>query len=181
MSTVILITGYRRMGKDTLARCIIDHHNLVVPEWTYKYNTPVTNITGDFYRIAIADNLKQRVHDMLGLTGSIQDYEDIKDKPIFDNGRKSLRDYYIEVGNMMRYNNPYYWIDLTINSMKMVTDKIPIISDWRFRLEYDRLIQRNYKPITIRVHRDGVPIPSMDIESEHSLDDFVVDIISTPA
>jgi hypothetical protein len=65
--------------------------------------------------------------------------------------------------------------------MKMVTDKIPIISDWRFRLEYDRLIQRNYKPITIRVHRDGVPIPSMDIESEHSLDDFVVDIISTPA
>jgi hypothetical protein len=116
---------------------------------------------------------------MLGLNISIQESEKIKDTYIFNNN-KTLRDYYIEIGNKMRYQNQYYWIDITIDQMKRC-DGIPIISDWRFPLEYDRLVQCGYNPITIRVHRDGVPIPSIDIQSEHSLDDFIVDILANPS
>lgn len=173
-STVILITGYRRMGKDTLAQKIIANDNLIVDGYKYKINIqPLPSLIRPFYRIAIADTLKALVHANLGLKlANPREYERIKDKPLF-NGR-SLRDYYIEVGKQYRDLDPYYWIDKTIQ--RFHNKGTPIITDWRFPSEYTRLIDMEYKVLTMRITRKGVPIPPLDIESEHALDNFPVDI-----
>jgi hypothetical protein len=172
-NVVVLLSGYRRMGKDTLANAMVKHKSLFVPGYNYRFNRPLSSIGGDFLRLAFADELKLQVHHRLGLKQTLEETEKIKDLPLFDG--RSLRDLYIEHGKAMRDLNPNYWVDIIYQ--RILPGHNYVISDWRFPTEHRRLVELGVNTITLRLHRSGVDIPPPDIESEHALDNYRFDVI----
>jgi hypothetical protein len=172
-SVVVLLSGYRRVGKDTLANAMVKHKSFLVPGYNYRFNRPLPNISGDFLRLAFADELKLQVHQRLGIKHTLEETEKIKDLPMF-NGR-SLRDFYIEHGKAMRDLNPNYWVDIIYQ--RILPDHNYVISDWRFPTEHKRLVELGVNTITLRLHRSGVDIPPLNVESEHALDNYDFDVI----
>lgn len=141
-------------------------------------------------RYSFADALKIKTHDFLKLKGcSSNTFDEVKETAEFQNPsnpleRKTVRNFYIDVGQEERKKDPNVWtrivhdeIDKDLTNQKNTT---PIISDFRFKNE----ILRPTQTTTIRLFRKKVPIPdfakSLDVDSEHNLDDFETDYLLLP-
>jgi len=172
-----LICGYRRTGKDTLCQQI----NEGTISWLVYTKEGAGVPLGAFRpgpRRAFADRLKGEVQALLKAENIIFSYEDEKDSRHFTyQGRDmTYRQLCIEHGCRMREIDPCYWIR-GINS----DGEDVIVTDFRFPNEYSFPRETDPNIITIRVFRKEVPIPPVGEPSEHSLDNFLTDLLLVPS
>jgi hypothetical protein len=165
---VIFITGYRRMGKDTLYKqlCGKIPFNWII--YRYKDVSKTFPPIKSYKRVAFADELKREVIEYYKLPYTLEEVEKIKDERILYT--LTFRDLCIELSKEKRKLDTNYWI----NKVRNLVDDNTIITDWRYPNE---LYINDSNTITIRVHRHNVPIPDLSIESEHALDGYKTDFL----
>lgn len=175
----MLVCGYRRTGKDTLVKMF----NEELPfNWIIYRNSDSEKYLDvkPVKRVGFADKLRQEVNQILNLTDNF-DYETFKETIVrkFTSGEftgddgKTYRDFLIEHGGFRRSQDVNYWVKQVL---PMVTEE-SMITDWRFVNEL-LYLQSNLDLIkTIRLFRSEVPIPSMNIDSEHNLDNTTTDFL----
>ena len=181
----ILITGWRRTGKDTLcsqlrnpSAVISDHWQIYrAPNSTKEFPVPSDQVK----RVALADILKEEVHAELEREGiTIANPEEWKDKHL-PNG-KILRDLYMQRGLQRRQEDIHYWcrqaLAKHIDSGDYLHNTL-CVTDFRFpdELEYFSKVEYIKNITTIRVYRSAVPVPPADVASEHSVDALSPDFI----
>lgn len=157
MTTIIMLSGWAGSGKDAAASILMDELG--------------------FQRFAFADPLK---HDVARETGlSLEHFysRHLKDCKIeFDGEMITPRALLIEAAADARANTPTIYANMTADTIQKVGSKRVVISDWRYRNEYEtfRTFFGTAKIIRIRIVRPGVshsPEPS-----EHDLDHESMDI-----
>lgn len=182
----VLITGYKRSGKDYLCdyltgkdtpnrrpwyvfsndcSCNFRGHGILVPNTTNK-------------RFAFADALKEEVSEMYNIDPT---NDKTKDLPI-EGSTVTPRDLYISHAAKMRSVNQDYWVDKTIEKIRGSSKfnyETPIITDFRYPNEYHKIGSLGNEVVTIRVFNSKVEVPSLDIASEHQLDNWATDYILT--
>lgn len=155
MSVIIMLSGWAGSGKDAAASILMDELG--------------------FQRFAFADPLK---HDVARETGlSLEHFysRHLKDCPIeFDGKITSPRALLIKVAADARANNPNIYANMIADTIQKVGSKRVVISDWRYRNEYEVLKTAFDKVIRVHITRPGIvqsPEPS-----EHDLDGEPMDI-----
>lgn len=172
---LVVLIGYRRTGKDTLADTLINggDERKLYP----KYLTTLPKLERPI-KIALADKLKEDVRDMLGYCIT----EENKDKKLevhpygFDLTDESTnRDVLIQHGMNMRKIDENYWLNIVLDKINKYDGDV-IITDCRFKNEVNTFKQlEGIEVITVRLFRDSVPIPPSNLPSEHELDDYHAD------
>lgn len=194
MKTVILICGYRRHGKDTLANIILNGYPNIVAEKLPTKKTiakmfcissdglsPVIKVEKGYERRSFAQSLKLLAADIYNIPQFVSDEE--KDIPKFlhpvTKQIVSARDIYIELGSEKRREDKNFWCKQVLSGE--LKNSI-IITDWRFMNEYTYAKEfcdsRGYDLVTIRVFNVDAPIPDRSIETEHDLDEFKTDFVA---
>jgi len=155
MTINIIISGWAGSGKDAAASILMDELG--------------------FQRFAFADPLK---HDVARETGiSLEHFysRHLKDSPIeFDGEMITPRALLIEAAANARAKYPNIYANMIADSIQQVGSERVVISDWRYRNEYEVLRTFFDKVVRIRVSRPGIaqsPEPS-----EHDLDGEPMDI-----
>lgn len=199
---IILVCGYRRTGKDALCKILADdttphfpwkvytHPGLLGQQLINKTNNPML-----VKRVAFADALKKESSEEYNIPAFVSD--DDKEIKQFTHPKTgelvSARDIYIEWGAIRREQNVDYWCEKALyeinydNSVANVwldlgMTKIPhcvyVVTDWRFPNEMHYFNKHSLHPVkTARVFRSEVPIPNMNIDSEHGLDNTTTDYL----
>lgn len=177
---IVLLIGYRRTGKDTLADTLIRGDSIISLYPSYLTTLPKLH---NPMKIALADQLKEDVKNMLGYPIT----EENKDKKItgqhpkgFDlDDNSTNRDVLIQHGMNMRKVDPDYWIKIVVKKIEQNRDNDIIITDCRFwnEVEYFKSLGEKLGAdvITVRLFRESVTIPPLDLPSEHDLDDYHAD------
>lgn len=92
-----------------------------------------------------------------------------------ERGRRLL----INIGRTGREYNINLWVDKVIDKIKAELPALAVVSDWRFKNEFYRMVEifGRENVITVRVIRDGIQMiydPSeMDLDDFHEFDCFV--------
>jgi len=150
-----MISGWAGSGKDAAASILMDELG--------------------FQRFAFADPLK---HDVARETGIPLNYfyePSLKDRPIkFDGESITPRALLIEAAADARAKYPNIYANMTADAIQCSDSKRVVISDWRYRNEYDVIQTFFSKVVRIRISRPGI-IQSPE-PSEHDLDGELVDI-----
>lgn len=83
------------------------------------------------------------------------------------------RNLLIGIGSVGRAYNPYIWVDKAIKRIKSESPPVAIVSDWRFKNEFIKVVEAFGRDsvITVRIKRNVGRI--LDDISEHDLDDFM--------
>lgn len=167
---IILISGKKQNGKDTLGGYIREHLTRGLND---DDNLRVITLR------AFADTLKSAAQDLFGLTTEqlySQNEKEIVDKRYNKTPRVILQ----EFGTKMREIYPNIWIDLTYQDIDVDTDfcdKFTIITDCRYKNEIEqikRLTRKDNKDVnilTFRINRPSLPNNDPHI-SEIDLDDY---------
>lgn len=189
---IFLICGYRRTGKDMLYSILSNSfHQSDRFKWrVYKQNTDLDscpqklnlldkcekNSSMRYLRVAYADSLKAEASEIYNIPPIISDEnKDVKQFTHYNTGNLvSARDIYIELGSLRRSQDIDYWCKLALKPHNCHQEQPTtcIITDWRFPSELIYAITDFCDVTTIRVYRSDIPEPPIDIESEHSLDNF---------
>lgn len=181
--TVIAIIGYTGVGKDTYFNNI---KNDITTDWilhkSRNYDSPqndeiMLNLAKNkINRIAFADILKDEVIDKYGLNLDNTKNKDLKQYTV-NNDLLSFRDLCIKHALLNKKQDPEYYAKKII----IKEDYINIITDLRFLVELNYLkrliITKNINLITLRLYRDNMVIPDINIESEHELDNIETDYL----
>jgi hypothetical protein len=204
----LFICGYRRTGKDTLAKSIQNVTSHEKHDYDVFINNPMyiphalplpeEDIKGYLSHfegapvVSFAEAIKDITRSVLHLSQDF-DFETQKDLPCHQAsayGFNTLRDVLIYIGMQGRKMDPEYWVKRALLPHFVYSGydaKYVICSDFRFKNEYTIFSslgpQIFAKPlvITLRVFRRSVPIPAAEIESEHNLDNFKTDITMVAA
>lgn len=150
-----MLSGWAGSGKDAAASILMDELG--------------------FQRFAFADPLKHDVARQTGLSLNHFYEPSLKDRPIeFDGEMITPRALLIEAAADARANNPNIYANMIADTIQKTGSKRVVISDWRYRNEYDVIQTFFTKVVRVRVTRPGVvqsPEPS-----EHDLDEESMDI-----
>lgn len=155
MTLVIMISGWAGSGKDAAASILMDELG--------------------FQRFAFADPLK---HDVARATGlSLEHFysQHLKDRKIeFDGEMITPRALLIEAAADARANNPNIYANMIADSIQRSGSKRVVISDWRYRNEYEVCKTAFDRIVRIHIVRPGVV--QLAEPSEHDLDGEPMDI-----
>jgi len=112
----------------------------------------------DAKKYAFADSIKE-------IARKYFDWDGTKD----EKGRQLL----IGIGATGREENLHVWTERVIEKIHKDRPEVAVISDWRFKHEYEKMkeVFRMENLITVRIKKDGIKVIN-DI-SEHDLDDFL--------
>ena len=161
---IILLSGKAGSGKDVVADYLVNFQH--------------------FEKFAFADALKTFVSTKYGIDKNLMYSQEGKKTKVLVNGKIliSVRDLLIKVATRKRKYNPDLWVDVVIGKIKKkLSDskdkpiKI-VISDFRYKNEYEKIVktfEKDIKIFTIRLERDLAE--NIIDPSETSLDDFVFD------
>jgi len=159
MRHVVGICGEARSGKDTIADYLSNEYG--------------------FRKIAFADRLKQLLNNLFFLTHS-QLYDGERKEEVDLQWGKSPRVLMQEVGDKMREVHPDIWVKHVINHVDAISDADFVISDVRYRSEFDAIKALGGEVWSVR-RPDGPKIKTKDHISETELqtipDDFFDNII----
>lgn len=172
---LVVLIGYRRTGKDTIADTLINGGD--VRELYPKYLTTLPKLNRPI-KIALADKLKEDVRDMLGYPIT----EENKDKKleVFPSGfnltdDSTNRDVLIQHGMNMRKIDENYWINIVLDKINKYDGDV-IVTDCRFKNEVDIFkALKDMDVVTVRLFRNSVTIPPYNLPSEHELDKYHAD------
>jgi hypothetical protein len=196
---VLLISGYKRSGKDTVANYLIDNRvfskvsfaaslkDLTANEFNIERNilddqnykeSPLTQ-----YPVVAKDSFAKKINDHLKMEFRTLDNKQAIDTIYY--GSKLYSFYGIEkepqllywtpralmifIGSVGRAVSPNHWVDRAIN---ISSENNLIISDFRYVSEYDRIVELvgEENVVTMRINRFK-DVNSVD-DSEKNLDDF---------
>jgi hypothetical protein len=188
-----LIAGYKGSGKDSFYEYLTtnDNQKLLKFKMINFLNEEFLKC-GSFYlkkhyRIGLADQVKNLVHEELGIKFKDQATAELaKENLLFydkiSKVHRNLRSYYIEKGMIMRGIDPDFWCNYAYkNIIKSIPDSESeethiFITDWRF--ENEKTFFESYgKVITYRVFRTCSDNNDYSQESEHSLDKVMTDYL----
>jgi hypothetical protein len=163
MTLVLMLSGWSKSGKDAAALMLCEEMG--------------------FHRLAFADPLKVDVAHKTGVP-LFAFHCAAKDVPmstpclLYPNA-STPRDILIEHAARMRSENPTIYAESIVRSIKgMPHTKRIVISDWRFKCEYEHIRASLSPPVRIiraRIVRPGIT-PSAS-PTEHELDDERMDVI----
>lgn len=180
MARIFLITGYRGMGKDYLARHGLDNYVLLKH---HKSQAKCDYHPDKFNLMKFATPLRKLLNgyftpDVI----SPHSFEQRKDDITYLNYEGSLRTFFIEIARATRRVDQDFFakrLDMEIE------DENVVVTDWRYPNEYEYL-KRHNDVTTIRVYREYdhhgrlMNLPSIEDDSERSLDSFKTDFIAIP-
>ena len=158
---IIMLSGWAQSGKDAAAALLEEEF--------------------DFTRVAFADALKRDVATRTGLP--LSDFTTAaKDMPLREpcslySDARTPRDILLAHALKIRTGNPNFYSELVADVLKTDLKGRWVISDWRYRAEYETLrsIIQGVRILRVRIERPGI-IPSVD-PSEHDLDMEPMDIV----
>lgn len=199
-----LVCGYKRSGKDTFYKAILNNKILSIENDINKLEDKspifyilskkekdkvslVFNIKNIPLQVALANMVKKEVQSNLKIKFNKPELEEIcKDYLSFfdeEKGRyKTLRENYIEHAMKMRKETPEHWCkeaeDYIFEKKKEITDLSDfVVTDWRFPNERI-FFEHTFKCYTYRIYREEADDENFFDETEHSLDyestDFLV-------
>lgn len=152
---IILISGFAGSGKDTAAN--------------FFYNL-------GFSTYCFADNVKRQSSLYHGFPLNLTETQEGKKTLVTStktHETKTVRQFLIEdsLQNKIINNDPAFWARLLVTQIKRNPPEFFVISDWRYKAEYDHIRYSfpNAELIKLRIIRDTV-VPLID-SSEHELDD----------
>lgn len=156
-----MLSGWARSGKDAAAALLEEEF--------------------EFTRVAFADALKRDVTARTGLplsdfTTAAKDAPLRSSCPAFPEA-KTPRDILIAHSLRIRAANPNFYSELVAEVIQVDPEDRWVISDWRYRAEYETLrsLIPDVRIVRVRIERPGV-VASAD-PSEHDLDDAPMDYI----
>lgn len=191
-----MISGWAGSGKDTLHKllsCAIPDDHFVNTNFMYRFimclhslifsqkkiivvsknNVQFYLTTPHRVRVAFADSIKKEVHVAHNIPVYLPKTATIR-KGL------TLRQLYINHGQIRKNVNPNYWTDIVVRNIKHIQKNnvslIIDVTDFRFLNEYYQLTRHFANVVTSRVYRASVPEPDKNIESEHELDSFECDM-----
>jgi hypothetical protein len=158
---IIMLSGWARSGKDATAALLEEEF--------------------EFTRVAFADALKRDAATRTGLP--LSDFTTAaKDMPLRASctlypDAKTPRDILLIHALKIRAANPNFYSEIVADILKTDVKARWVISDWRYRVEYETLqsIIPDVRILRVRVERPGI-MPSSD-PSEHDLDMEPMDIV----
>jgi hypothetical protein len=158
---IIMLSGWARSGKDAAAALLEEEF--------------------DFTRVAFADALKRDVATRTGLP--LTDFTTAaKDMPLREScglypSAKTPRDILLAHALKIRAGNSNFYSELVAEILKTDIEGRWVISDWRYRAEYETLrsLIQGVRILRVRIERPGI-VPSAD-SSEHELDTEPMDIV----
>ena len=151
-SMILLLAGWARSGKDAAASLLQEEMG--------------------FMRFAFADALKHEVAAIHGLPVDIF-HLDAKNV-LLPESNKTPRDLLLDHARAARAADPDVYARQVLGKILWSNRERIVISDWRYRREYDFLTRFAGRPIvTCRIVRPG--ITQMADPSEHDLDDQPMD------
>jgi hypothetical protein len=169
-----VLVGYRRTGKDTLAKALVEGTPISSLYWTSCFKVP-SCVNGK--RLALADAVKQEVLELYPCLKHVANLEEVKDQPLDILNGRSPRDLWKQHAMKQRALNSNYWVDKVVKAIETNTEHDIVITDCRFQNEIEAFKQLKYQVITIRIVRDVVPIPDIDDVTEHELDNVKTDYL----
>jgi len=139
MKKILLLNGPPRSGKDTIA------------EWLE---------TRGWYHGKFSKVLKERCHDLYGMTGEAHDaFEEEKDTVLPEFYGVSPRDAYINLSEdlMKPRHGEDIWVRMFVDELKNVSNDYIVVSDLGFQVEYETLMKLfGYKKISLgMIYRAG--------------------------
>ncbi len=175
---VLLLCGYKTTGKDSIFIKITQN---VGYQWRV-YSSCDVNLKefSNASRLAFADLLKHEVSCQYNIPSYIPDSEKEKKQFVHDGVLVSARDLYIKWANIKRDEDIDYWVKKAYDNVD--EEQNIIVTDLRQHneLNYTHHSKLFNNITTMRLFRSEVPIPPLNISSEHQLDDLVTDIICIP-
>ena len=158
---IIMLSGWARSGKDAAATLLEEEFH--------------------FTRVAFADVLKSDVATRTGLP--LTDFTTAaKDMPLQEPCTlypyaKTPRDILLMHALIVRTGNPNIYSEHIAEVIKTDLNGRWVVSDWRYRAEYETLRSniQGVRILRVRIERPGV-VPSVD-PSEHDLDTEPMDIV----
>lgn len=175
---ILLLCGYRRMGKDTFCEKMRQND---LKNYAITGDQPFPSNALKVNRIAFADSLKKEVAEILHM--SVEELELRKDMSLdrpynFKMGQPdnpTFRHVLIDVAMHVRETEPDHWTHVAIHNSYSAED-LNVVTDHRFPNEVE-VLRKMFpgKVYVARIRRDGVEIPPLTDVSEHSLDDCEVD------
>jgi dephospho-CoA kinase len=155
MTLIIMISGWAGSGKDAAASILMDELG--------------------FQRFAFADPLK---HDVARDTGiPLENFNTtyLKDKYILFDGKPTTpRALLIKAAAEARAKYPNIYANMIADSIQLSGAKRVVISDWRYRNEYD--VIKTFFDQIVRIHITRPGIMQSSEPSEHDLDGEPMDI-----
>jgi hypothetical protein len=131
---MILISGFKRSGKDTLCNYILEFNS-------------------NAKRYAFADALKQQIRNF-----ALEQYN-IDILNCNDKDKEIIRPLLIAHGEIRRKLNPLYWVENVYHSiLKDIQENnklVPVISDIRYANEAEFFLSRFSNSVLVEVRREG--------------------------
>lgn len=179
---IILVSGYRRAGKDFFATHGPGYYSIYPNEFR-NLNPLILNSVTEANKLKFATPLARLVPIYFNV--SSEQYDSLKDDPqaIEDNG--TIRDYLIAIAKSVRELDDDFFVRRTAEDIKSINSfgSNVVITDWRYLNEYF-FLEKMFpgQVVTVRIVRyfDGrktFQIPDPSITSEHALDDFDFDFV----
>ncbi len=173
---IVLVSGYRRSGKDFFASHGPQFYEFCVA----KYNPTLLDNVNQFTKLKFATPLAKLVPVLFNVTP--EQYESAKDDPQAIEDKGTVRDYLIAIAREVRQLDEDFFARRVAQDISGTYDNY-IITDWRYLNEY-WFLEKMFpgQVITVRIERqfdgDGpFRIPDGNIASEHALDHFDFDFI----
>lgn len=179
-----MLCGYRRTGKDSLAQILNNDYPGGDARFHWRvYRRPDSkaSLPGSvhYQGCAFAYILKQESAAEYNIPLVVADSE--KDVPQFTHYRTgetvSARDIYIEWGAIRREQDPNYWCKKVCETFTDSEKVCYIVTDWRFRNEIEYVKSVTGGVTSLRIYRSEVPVPPLNIPSEHDLDGYATDLV----
>lgn len=170
---ILGIIGYTGTGKDTLFK-IINKEITQYENWVVYCKSKENNfenlINKKYYRLALADKLKEKICKLFNLKYSEQDKD--KKNILINDQMYSFRDL---CKNYALNNDKLIWINKIIKIIKNNNNNY-MITDLRLKHELKKL-KKFDNFVSIRIFNGSNDIPDYDINTEHELDDYVTDFL----
>ena len=160
MTTIVLLSGWAGSGKDSAANLLVEEMN--------------------FIRLAFADLLKEDVSEKSGIPLSAFHDPAEKDKPIQGLHKVTPRQLLLAHALVVRAADPDIYSRGVATIVQSCNHGRFIVSDWRYKREYDVLHEKlgpNVHIIRGRIQRPGLIVS--DDPSEHDLDGETFDFTVT--
>lgn len=172
---MLMICGYKGTGKDFLFKKLSKQETGF--SWkVYSLHTNFLKFQSKIQRVAFADHLKLEVQEKFGIPINAEKDTELVVRTSLPDYIFTPRDAWIWYGKLMREQDIDYWCKKALVNL----EKSVVITDWRFPNE-EVYVKNNFRDVTtVRIYRKDVPIPSSNIESEHSLDHILTDFLLIP-
>lgn len=163
MCVILLLSGFRGVGKDTLCRHIMDN----TYEPLYKISPNILELLSamdrhDVHQRSFAGPLKEEMATRLNV--SLTQLERLK------RADPSVRAEMILLANSLRRNDDFYFARRVHESIAHLPERaLVIVTDFRFPCEASFLEDMGHSVHKLRLVRD-VPVPHADERTEHMLD-----------